>query len=153
MIVLCRALTGRGACAARATQDSVRRITEGWRAQVEAQRQAEAEQANAPAQRGETPLSERLSKSDPLAEQANISTDGAMLLVQAEGWKEVKTTVISAVSVKGAGERAVEAERPSRRVQDPWVPLSRHSYQAGLWDADTNAPDPSQAGGQRPRRG
>ncbi len=29
--------------------------------------------------------------------------------------------------------------RPSRREQDPLVALSRHSYQVGLWDADTMA--------------
>ncbi len=28
---------------------------------------------------------------------------------------------------------------PSRRTDDPWVELVRHSYQAGLWDADAMA--------------
>src|SRR5712692_9264402 len=55
--------------------DSVRRLTQGWGAQQEAHRQANAERANAPAQRGETPLTQRLSASDPIEEQANISTD------------------------------------------------------------------------------
>ena len=64
-----------------------------------------------------------------------------MMLVRGEGWKEVKLTVVSAVEVRPASER-VGPERvgkagPSRRVGDPLVKLSEHSYQAGLWDAET----------------
>lgn len=117
--------------------DSLQRITEGWGAQVEAQRESEAERANAPAQKGESPRTQRLPENDPLPEQANLSTDGAMILVCGEGWKEVKLTAISAVTVKQAGACAVQQARPSRREHDPLVELSRHSYQAGLWDADT----------------
>lgn len=119
--------------------DSVRRITQGWGAQVETHRQTEAERANAPAQRGDTPQMRHLPETDPIQAQANISSDGAMLFVRDEGWKEVKLTVISAVTVREAETRAVETERPSRRAPDPLVALSRHSYQAGLWDADTMA--------------
>jgi hypothetical protein len=68
---------------------------------------------------------------------ANVSTDGAMVLLREEGWKEVKLCAISAVTVKAAGERAAQTERPSRRESDPLVELGQHSYQAGLWDADT----------------
>jgi hypothetical protein len=62
-----------------------------------------------------------------------------MVLVREEGWKEVKVTTISAVTVKPAEEREVSAEQPGRRDQDPWVTLNQHSYQAGLWDADRMA--------------
>jgi hypothetical protein len=119
--------------------DSVQRITQSWGAQLEAQRQVAAEGVNALAARGDSPLTQRLTTHDPIVEQANISTDGAMMLVRNEGWKEVKLTAISAVTVKPAGERATPTERPSRRAPDPLVELSRHSYQAGLWDADTMA--------------
>jgi hypothetical protein len=78
-------------------------------------------------------------ESRPLTGAANLSTDGAMVLVREEGWKEVKLVAVSAVTVKTAGERAIQTPRPSRRAEDPLVELSDHSYQAGLWDADQMA--------------
>ena len=79
-------------------------------------------------------------ESRPLARAANLSTDGAMVLVRDEGWKEVKVVAVSVVTIKTAGERAVHTPRPtSRRAADPLVELSDHSYQAGLWDADQMA--------------
>lgn len=121
------------------SDESVRRITEGWGAQCEVQRNDEAAQANAPAQRGERAGEPRLTPIQPIQTQANLSSDGAMLLVRGEGWKEVKLTAISAVAVHAAGARAEDSARPSRRAQDPLVSLSQHSYQAGLWDAETFA--------------
>jgi hypothetical protein len=119
--------------------DSLRRITEGWGQQVEQQRQATAQRANAPAQVGESPRERRVAPVAPIRGQANISTDGGMLLVRGEGWKEVKLTAVSEVEVKAARTRAVRADGPSRREADPVVLLKRHSYQGGLWDADTMA--------------
>ena len=121
------------------SSDSLRRITEGWGQKVEQQRVAVAERANAPAQKGESPQERRIAEVDPIAEQANLSTDGGMTLVRDEGWKEVKLTAISEVEVRAAEERTAQASRASRRGEDPWVKLQRHSYQAGLWDADTMA--------------
>jgi hypothetical protein len=95
-------------------------------------RQVKAERANQAAQRGERPRDQRVLEVAPLAGQANISTDGTMILVRGEGWKEVKLTAMS--QVHGTTER-IESE--SRRAQDPAVTLCRHSYEAGLWDADT----------------
>ncbi len=117
--------------------DSMGRVTEGWGKAVEEQRQAEAARANAPAKSGESPRERRLAEVEPIAGPANVSTDGAMMLVRGEGWKEVKVTAISEVVVKTAGERTAKEGRPSRRDEDPLVELIRHSYQAGLWDADT----------------
>ena len=119
--------------------DSVRRITEGWGQQVEAYRTAEAERASSLGPFGESPRERRVAEVDSIGEKANVSTDGAMVLVREEGWKEVKVTTSSAVTVKPAEEREVSAEQPRRRDQDPWVTLSQHSYQAGLWDADRMA--------------
>ena len=119
--------------------DSVERITEGWGRQVEARREAEAEQANAPAQRGESPTARRVAEQDPIAGAANISTDGGMVLIRGEGWKEVKLTAISAVAVRPAEERPAQEGGASRRAADPMVTLKEHSYQVGLWDADTMA--------------
>jgi hypothetical protein len=121
------------------SSDSVRRITQGWGKAVEAQRHAEAERANAPAQVGEGPRDRRIAEMEPIRGQANLSTDGAMVLVRSEGWKEVKLTAVSEVRVRAAEEGAARESRSSRREQDPLVELSGHSYQAGLWDADTMA--------------
>jgi hypothetical protein len=117
--------------------DSLRRITEGWGQAVAMQRQVEAEQANAVAQRGEQPQDRRVAEVEPIAGQANLSTDGAMLRVRGEGWKEVKLVAVSEVQVRPAAMRA--SAGPSRRTDDPLVELVRHSYQAGLWDADAMA--------------
>lgn len=119
--------------------DSLRRITEGWGQQVGQRRQATAQRANAPAQVGESPRERRVAEVAPIRGQANISTDGGMILVRGEGWKEVKLTAISEVEVQDAETRVAQADRPSRREADPVVLLKRHSYQAGLWDADTMA--------------
>jgi len=75
----------------------------------------------------------------PIAGQANVSTDGGMVLIRDEGWKEAKLTTISAVEVKPAVERPAKEEGTSRRAEDPLVKLNGHSYEAGLWDADTMA--------------
>ena len=120
--------------------DSLRRLTEGWGQAVAERRTGEAAQASAPVVVGESPRTRRVREVAPIAAQASVSTDGAMVLIREAGWKEVKVVAISEVTVEVAGARAVEAARPSRREQDPLVTLSRHSYQAGLWDADTFAP-------------
>ena len=119
--------------------DSVRRITQGWGKVVEARRNVEAEKANAPAQLWESPGGRRVAEVEPIRGRANLSTDGAMVLIRGERWKEVKLTAVSEVEVRATGERAAGESRPSRREQEPRVALSRHSYQVGLWDADTMA--------------
>ena len=121
------------------SSDSLRRITESWGRRVEEQRQEVAERANAPAQRGESPQTRRVVEVRPLTGQVNLSTDGGMVLIRDEGWKEVKLTTISKVEVRPAAERPAKEERASRRAEDPLVRLKEHSYQAGLWDADTMA--------------
>jgi hypothetical protein len=121
------------------SSDSLRRTTEGWGQKVEEQRQEVAEWANAPAQRGESPQERRLVEVKPIAGQANLSTDGGMVLIREEGWKEVKLTVISAVEVRPAEERPAQESGATRRAGDPFVTLNEHSYQVGLWDADTMA--------------
>ena len=81
------------------SSDSLRRVTEGWGRKVEEQREEAAERANAPAQRGENPQERRIVEVTPIAGQANLSTDGGMVLIRDEGWKEVKLTTISEVEV------------------------------------------------------
>ena len=110
------------------SKDSLRRITEGWGKVMEEQRKAEAKQiydAKVPQ------LASRVvTANQPIASQANISTDGGMVLLRAEGWKEVKMSVISEVKPKTAASTKAPAV-PEIRIR-----LQRHTYQAGLWNAD-----------------
>ena len=121
------------------SSDSLRRITEGWGRRVAEQQQEAAERANEPAQRGESPQERRLVEVRPIPGQANLSTDGGMVLIRGEGWKEVKLTAISEVEVRPAVERPAKEGGASRRAKDPLVKLKGHSYQGGVWDADTMA--------------
>ncbi len=113
------------------SRDSLRLLTEGWGEQVEAQRVGEAQSTFAPTQKGERADREAVAAVDPISGPANISTDGGMILIREEGWKEVKLSVISAVA-----PRAGRA-KPTDETTEPEVVLARHSYQAGVWDADT----------------
>jgi hypothetical protein len=127
------------------SESSLRRLSLGSGEKMAAWQAKEAEQASAPAQRGEDPRARRVAAQDPLREQANASTDGTMIRIRGEGWKEVKIGAISRVEVQHPGieeEDAIQQtrngtrSRSSRREEDPRVHLSDHSYCAGLWDAD-----------------
>lgn len=110
------------------SKDSLRRVTEGWGERMEEKRQTEAHQVYAV----EAPqaVSEVVTVHQPLQGLANISTDGGMVLLRAEGWKEVKMSVISEVVPHTSVSSKSEASSEVR------ITLKRHSYQAGLWDAD-----------------
>jgi hypothetical protein len=128
------------------SESSLRRLTLGSGEKVAVWRAEEAEQASAPAQRGEDPRARRVAAQDALREQANVSTDGTMIRIREEGWKEVKIGAISRVEVQLPGGKEADSSqrtrsgaarsRSSRRDEDPWVHLSDHSYCAGVWDAD-----------------
>lgn len=110
------------------SSDSLRRITEGFGQALEDQRVREAQQVYDPkapqlAQFVVTVVA-------PMKGQANLSTDGGMVLLREEGWKEFKMSVFSEVQVKVAKPSPAEAH------PDPRITLLRHSYQAGLWTAD-----------------
>lgn len=61
-----------------------------------------------------------------------VSSDGVLIHIRDEGWKEVKAVSVSAVKHAVA---APDGESPA----EPGVTLHRHSYRAGLWDAATFA--------------
>lgn len=119
---------------------SVWRIATGAGQVLSRRKKVEAERASAPAQRGETPRTRRVEEEHPIQRQGNISTDGTMILIRDEGWKEVKVSAFSQVEVlppRSHPKRADQAEgQPSRRDNDPRVKLSQHSYIAGLREAD-----------------
>ena len=77
---------------------------------------------------------------DTITEQASLSTDGGMVLIRDEGWKEVKLVSVSAVRPKRENEKGTH---PDGRRYAPWEPqmtLERHSYQAILGTADEVEP-------------
>jgi len=63
---------------------------------------------------------------EPESEVMAVSSDGVLVNIINEGWKEVKAVSISAVS------HTVDEESGEVKVN-----LSHHSYRAGLWDAAT----------------
>lgn len=107
------------------SSDSLQRVTQGWGQAVEAQRVAEAKQVfeAEEAHPGCTPP--LLKVKEPISGPANLSTDGGMILLRQEGWKEVKLSAISQVECK-----------PDELHGEVRVILKHHSYQAGLWEAD-----------------
>lgn len=114
-------------------RDSLRRLTEGWGTANVAQRETDTGGLYELGPAEEKPVE----VVDGIQFQANVSTDGGMMLVRDEGWKEVKLVVVSAVRPKTASERS---DHPDGRRYAPWEPqmmLERHSYQAALCRADT----------------
>jgi len=104
--------------------ESVRLLTEGWGEKVAQARQEEVEQVYA--EEAPQPVEDVVQRADPLLEGlVNVSSDGGMVLIRGEGWKEVKMSVFSAV---------VQEEGPAE--EEPTIRLERHSYQVGLWDAE-----------------
>jgi hypothetical protein len=128
------------------SESSLRRVTLGVGEEIEEWKEAATERASAPAQRGEDARCRRVAMQEPISGQANVSTDGTMVRIRDEGWKEVKISAISQVEVQPAGAKQASSAqrsgsdpvpvRPTRRQEDPQVHLTAHSYCAGLWDAD-----------------
>ena len=123
------------------SSDSLRRITEGWGEKVEEKRELEAKQIY----EAEVPqlLEQIVSVHDPIENQVSISSDGGMVLIREEGWKEVKMCVFSHVNVRQG------IPTPQEPQPDPEIRLAKHSYQAGLWDADKLGQHQFLEGGRR----
>jgi len=123
------------------SEDSLRRVTEGWGEQVEEHRKTEVERVYAE----EKPEAvEQVVKVDaPIQGQANVSSDGGMVLLREEGWKEVKMSVFSQVKVTRS---MPTLQNP---FPEPQVRLENHSYQVGLWDANEMGQHQYLEGGRR----
>ncbi len=65
---------------------------------------------------------------EPDSPLMNVSSDGVLIRLRNEGFKEVKTVAVSAVT------QVTDAQTAEMTVH-----LTRHSYRAGLWDAPTFA--------------
>ena len=105
------------------SEDSLRRVTEGWGELVEEQRKTEAKRVYAP-ERPEA-LEQVVKVYAPLQGQGNVSSDGGMVLLREEGWKEVKMSVFSQVQVSKS------MPCPQEPNPEPQVSLQQHSYQVG----------------------
>jgi hypothetical protein len=123
------------AVGAEISDDSIRRITQDFGERIGARRSMEVERVYELGPEGAKPEAE-IEEVAPIEGQANISSDGVMILFRERGWREVKLAVISRCEVLAAEKRKKATQR---RREDPLVKLQDHSYQAGLWDADTMA--------------
>jgi Uncharacterised protein family (UPF0236) len=65
---------------------------------------------------------------EPDSPMMNVSSDGVLIRLRDEGFKEVKTVAVSAV------EQVTDAQTGETTVH-----LTHHSYRAGLWEAPTFA--------------
>jgi uncharacterized protein (DUF2267 family) len=65
---------------------------------------------------------------EPDSPMMNVSSDGVLIRIRGEGFKEVKTVAVSAV------EQVTDAQTGETTVH-----LTRHSYRAGVWEAPTFA--------------
>lgn len=120
------------------SRSSVRRITQGFGGSLAARKEQEAKQASAIAKVGESPQDRRVALRDPIEEKGNVSSDGTMVLLREEGWKEVKMAAFSEVEVlEPESEKRRSAQREGKRAEEEIVRLQAHSYCAGVWDADT----------------
>ena len=122
----------------RISGSSVRRITERFGEQLAKGKAKEAKRAMAIGLIGESPRERRVELKDPIKGVGNVSSDGTMVLVRDEGWKEVKIAAFSQVELLKSGSKKRRGEEgEGERSQEGVVRLSVHSYCAGLWDADT----------------
>ena len=65
---------------------------------------------------------------EPDSPMMNVSSDGVMIHLRGEGYKEVKTVAVSAV-----------VPVTDAQTGETTAHLTQHSYRAGLWDAPTFA--------------
>lgn len=112
------------------SKESVRLVTQKWGDCVEKQRKDEVEAIF------DTTIDYQPATTHCVGEQATVSTDGGMIHVRGEGWKEVKLSVVSSVRPKKASERSNGVGNRRYAPYEPEPMITNHSYQAGLWQAD-----------------
>lgn len=117
---------------------SVRRVTQSFGRAVQTRQEREAVQAAEIGPFEEVPQERWLELQAPLEGAGNLSSDGTMILVREEGWKEVKVAAFSQVqTLPPRHPDRRKAQREGTQQEEKVVRLSAHSYCAGLWDADT----------------
>ena len=117
---------------------SVRRVTQDFGDQLRVQQQQEAERAMEVGPYEDSPLDRWLAFQNQIVGQGNVSSDGTMILIREEGWKEVKLAAFSQVAwLSPHHPDRRKAQREAGAEETDVVRLRQHSYCAGLWDADT----------------
>jgi hypothetical protein len=101
----------------------------------------EAERAVAVPERGESPQQRRVVEEQPIAGRANLSSDGTMVRIRDEGYKEIKLSAISAVGRYAAATGQEPSGQTNQRRQIP----------AGAIRADCPASQAEQDGGMQQR--
>lgn len=112
------------------SKEGIRQVTQGWGKAVDEKREGEVEAVFDVRQSAE------IEKIAPIKTQASLSTDGGYVHVRDEGWKEAKLVTVSAVRPKKEGEKGAHPDGRRYKPYEPQMMLEKHSYQAGLWDAD-----------------
>lgn len=118
------------------SSEAMRQVTQGWGKAVDQKRKQEMEMLFDPS----PSQTVEIEVVNPVVKQASLSTDGGMVHVRGEGWKEVKMVTISAVRPKKDSEKGSHPDGRRYQPYEPQMMLEGHSYQAGLWDADQMAP-------------
>ena len=118
------------------------RVATGAGAILAKDKEVEAERAVAVPERGESPQQRRVVEEQPIAGRANLSSDGTMILIRKEGYKEIKMSAISSVSI----HEAAPAEEPSAQQNQ------RQQITAGAILADRPAIQAEQGEGPQQRR-
>jgi hypothetical protein len=104
------------------SKSTLQRMSQEYGGMVDAQRNEEAaEMVRVPSREEEVQWREVPEPDSPMM---NVSSDGVMIHLRDEGWKEVKMVAISAV------EAMIDDTTGAVDVQ-----LAHHSYRAGLWEA------------------
>lgn len=112
--------------------EGLRQVTQGW-GQVVAERREQEAEAVFGLEVTATPVVKAV---EAIEKQASLSTDGGMVHIRNEGWKEVKMVTISSVRPKKANEKGAHPDGRRYKPYEPQMMLEKHSYQAGLWSAD-----------------
>lgn len=114
------------------SKEGMRKVTQGWGKAVDEKREKEAEAIFELNQKPE----QVVEITEAIQTQASISTDGGMVHVRQEGWKEVKLVTISTVRPKKETEKGSQPDGRRYKPYEPQMMLEKHSYQTGLWVAD-----------------
>lgn len=129
------------------------RVTTGAGAILAERKKAEAERAVAVPERGESPQERRIVEDQPIAGRANLSSDGTMLLIRDEGWKEIKMSAVSAVSVSEAIAPAMEPSAPTSDAPRVTAGARAILVECTKVKAERGVTVPEQGGGLRQQRG
>ena len=114
------------------SREGMRTVTQAWGKAVDTKRKQEAEAVFDVKQQ---PTKE-VEVVEPIEKQASISTDGGFVHIRGEGHKEVKMVTISSVRPKKETEKGAHPDGRRYQPYEPQMMLEKHSYQAGLWEAN-----------------